>query len=123
MLGFIKKNGLLTAILLAILCGCSNTLKLSVSKVLDNRDKFINKNIIVNGIILKKKSSWFICNENNESCVSLSAQKDVFDEVIKHSGNHISLKGVFLDHEFRSNGDTDVFLPSRFFVSKITDTP
>lgn len=103
------------------LSGCiSLSEKKSVSQVLNNKEQYHDKEIIVSGVLMITHQTIAICEKNTpKNCLNLEITRKIINELNITDGTMIRIKGIYVDHEIKNVNGESTFYPSRLIASEI----
>lgn len=92
----------------------------SVTQVLNNKEQYHDKEIIVSGVLMITPQTIAICEKNApEDCLDLEITRKTINELNMNANTMIRIKGMYVDHEIKNVNGESIFYPSRLVVSEI----
>jgi len=106
------------------LVGCAHEIAgESVKAVLDNREEYFGREVVVSGRLMITPQKTAICEgSSTDACINLAVPVEIYNELKKSESKIVTVRGVYADHGFKNKNGETVFYPSRLVVSEMIKT-
>ena len=114
---------ILTIIPVFFIEACTSSPKIqAVSTALENRTKYLEKEISVFGDLLLSDEKLAICDPgSSDLCINIELSLSNYEKAKRFSAELVVINGTYVSHEYKRNDidGEELFYPSRIIVSSL----